>query len=127
MVAPPNARDDHLPCALVVEDDQAVADVLCGMLEDLYQVVNVSTVEAALFVLGEQDIDVVLLDYHLSGESGVAVAERADLAKVPMVWMSGSPVAIEQIVALALPHTLLPKPFNTQGVLDALAKARELN
>jgi DNA-binding response OmpR family regulator len=45
------------------------------LLEDV-EVVSAATVEAALSVLIERRVDVVLLDYNLQGKSGEVVAER---------------------------------------------------
>jgi len=110
------------PCALVVEDDSQVREILSVVLEDDYDVICAAQPEAALAtLLSGSRIDVILLDYFLAGGNGRGIAKHADQAGVPMVWMTASMNAIEMNGT----HTILLKPFGVQAVLDALANARE--
>ncbi len=105
------------PRVLIVEDDKTICDVLCALLEDDYVVISVATVEEALVVLKHEHVAVVLLDFNLTGETGKAVADQADCARIPVVWMTGDPGS------LGNSRVILPKPFRFQQVLEVLAKA----
>ncbi len=107
-----------LPSVLVVEDDQHVRTVLHDMLEEDYVVISATTVKEALSFLERKCIDIVLLDYNLSGETGKAVAEQAEQTGIPLVCMSGDSALFDDL------YVTLPKPFNCQQVLDVLAKAQ---
>jgi DNA-binding response OmpR family regulator len=69
------------PCALVVEDNAQVSEILPVFLEDDYDVICVARPEEALTtLLSDGRIDVVLLDYFLVGGNG----ER--IASLPSRW-----------------------------------------
>ena len=112
---------NKLPRVLIVEDDDLVSTVLCEMLDEDYEVLSATTVEAAFAVLASQRIDVVLLDYNLPGGCGKAVADQA---QVPIVWMSGDHNAAQRVGTDS--RVFLSKPFHVEHVLEALAKAREI-
>jgi two-component system phosphate regulon response regulator PhoB len=120
------ARSEHLaltvarPCILVVEDDAMVSELLCEVLEDIYQVMSVAQSSEALLKLAHQRIDVILLDYGLPGGGVEEIAKRADQRGIPMIWMTGDPAAVRMLDADN--HLLLVKPFSISRVLGALTK-----
>ncbi|PSP33741.1 HoxA transcriptional regulator [Halobacteriales archaeon QH_10_67_22] len=66
---------------LVVDDDEAVADVYAGQLSDTYDVLTAYDGETALELVTE-DVDVVLLDrrmHRLSGREVLAVIREREL------------------------------------------------
>src|SRR5688500_275641 len=58
---------------LICDDDQGMRDTLSAILKRDYRVLTVSSGEAALVVLREEDVDLILLDVRLPGISGFDV------------------------------------------------------
>jgi DNA-binding response OmpR family regulator len=110
------------PRVLLVEDETTICDFLCESLSKDYEVVCVSRVDEALLVFARQHIDVVLLDHYLVDGNARVIAQRADRAEVPVVWMPGDPEAIDTLVRTS--DFMMAKPFGVQQMLNTLAKAR---
>jgi len=55
---------------LICDDDQGMRDTLAAILKRDYKVLTVSSGEAALVLLREEDIDMILLDVRLPGITG---------------------------------------------------------
>src|ERR687891_510424 len=58
---------------LICDDDQGMRDTITAILKRDYHVQTVSSGEAALALLKEQDVDLILLDVRLPGISGFDV------------------------------------------------------
>ena len=58
---------------LICDDDQGMRDTLSAILKRDYKVLTVSSGEAALVLLREEDIDMILLDVKLPGITGFDV------------------------------------------------------
>ena len=58
---------------LICDDDQGMRDTLSAILKRDYRVLTVASGEAALVLLREQDVDLILLDVRLPGISGFDV------------------------------------------------------
>src|ERR687890_340069 len=58
---------------LICDDDQGMRDTLSAILKRNYRVLSVSSGEAALVLLREEDVDLILLDVRLPGISGFDV------------------------------------------------------
>src|ERR687893_1989252 len=58
---------------LICDDDQGMRDTLSAILKRDYKVLTVSSGEAALVLLREEDVDLLLLDVRLPGISGFDV------------------------------------------------------
>ena len=58
---------------LICDDDQGMRDTLSAILKRDYKVLTVSSGEAALVLLREEDIDLILLDVRLPGITGFDV------------------------------------------------------
>ena len=58
---------------LICDDDQSMRDTLSAILKRDYRILTVSSGEAALVRLREDDVDVILLDVRLPGISGFDV------------------------------------------------------
>ena len=58
---------------LICDDDQGMRDTLSAILKRDYRVLTVSSGEAALVLLREEDVDLILLDVRLPGISGFDV------------------------------------------------------
>jgi DNA-binding response OmpR family regulator len=100
---------------LLVEDDELVSEMLCGVLEEYYDVVAVATPTEALAQLDAAQIDLLLLDYNLGGGTGGPVMQQAEACGVPMIWMTGDPDALK--IAGFAHHAVLAKPFRIDDAL----------
>ena len=95
---------------LVVEDDPVIAMLMEDILRDLGHEVFVNfTLTHALLEIDTHEVDAVLLDMHLGGESArpmvLALIER----KLPFAVLSGSD---QSALQREFPQIrLLPKPF----------------
>ena len=95
---------------LVVEDDPVIAMVIEDILRDMGHEVFINlTLAHALLELETHEVDAVLLDMHLRGESArpmvLALVER----KLPFAVLSGSD---QSALQREFPQIrLLPKPF----------------
>ena len=95
---------------LVVEDDPVIAMVIEDVLRDMGHEVFINlTLAHALLELETHEVDAVLLDMHLRGESArpmvLALVER----KLPFAVLSGSD---QSALQREFPQIrLLPKPF----------------
>ena len=115
---------------LIADDHQANRMVLRRLLEKAgHHVEEVDTGDAVLAVLAERDFDVVLLDLHMPGVSGldimreVRVMEAGSARRTPFMVLTAdvTPEAIhacEQAGARAF----LPKPIVVGRLLEALAE-----
>jgi DNA-binding response OmpR family regulator len=113
---------------LLVEDDEAIAEVVALILHESGFVVDrVSNVADALISVRGEPPAVVLLDLSLPETSGLrfleACRQTEALASLPIVILSGTPLpALEREPA---PDAVLEKPFNIEHlctVVDRLAR-----
>ena len=113
---------------LLVEDDEAVAEIVGLILhESGYVVDRVSTVADALVSVQSEPPAAVLLDLSLPGTSGLSFLRECrqspTLAGVPIVLMSGTPLPpLEEGLA---PDAILGKPFDIDylcTVVDGLTQ-----
>jgi len=58
---------------LIVDDDEGMRDTLTAILKREYNILTVSSGEAALVLLKQEDVDLMLLDVRLPGISGFEV------------------------------------------------------
>jgi two-component system cell cycle sensor histidine kinase/response regulator CckA len=113
---------------LVVDDEEAVLDVVCRFLEIAgHRVVGVSNGQDALEHLRRgRDVDLVILDLMMPREDGVRTLERVrqQWPRLPVLLCSGLPQA-EPLPAsvAALSAGLLRKPFKMNELWWAVRKA----
>jgi DNA-binding NtrC family response regulator len=111
------------PCLLVVEDDAIIRGMLCHLLSRDYEVICAASAEEVCSVLADRSPDVVLLDDLPRGREA-DVAKQLDLAGVPVVLMNGDQDGIEGLKKES--YSILPRPFDFQRAVEALARARRL-
>jgi DNA-binding response OmpR family regulator len=123
----PNAKADPeaqtqagLPHVLVVDDDRTIRELLAAYLgqHDL-RVTAVADGDAMRALLGEQVIDLVVLDLKLGAESGLDLARRLrDQSAIPIVMLSGQSEEADRVMALELgADDYLTKPFSPRELL----------
>lgn len=105
---------------LVVEDDPLVAEVITAALEDDYATSVVETSAAALRLLADGKIDLMLLDCTLPDGIDRGLLPAADQGHVPVVLMSGDP---ERVARLATqPRSFIIKPFTLSDLIAAVRR-----
>jgi two-component system, NtrC family, response regulator AtoC len=116
---------------LVVDDDVALARVLCALLaQGGFKASTVGDANAALAVLGKGGVDLVLTDVRMPGMDGfgllAAVKER--FTEVPVVLMTahGSvPMAVDAMKQGASDFVL--KPFEREDLLAVVARVLQIS
>ena len=107
---------------LIIEDEALVSMELRFILEDLgHQVVGVAaTARAARDLVRENDVDLALVDIHLSdGPTGIALGrELGQDMGVSVLFMTANPGMVREGVAGAI--GALSKPTDEQAVETAV-------
>lgn len=127
MRAVTKARPAKREQLLLVEDDDAIADVLHLHLQKAgYGVQRVADGNAAIVALDRQPWDLVLLDVMLPGIDGWAVCRhlRAAHAGIPVIILSAHSAQANRILGLDLgADDYIAKPFS---MLELIARVRAL-
>lgn len=115
------------PCVLVVDDESAVLDVTQAMAVRLgWNTLRADSGPRALrqFHAGADRVALVLLDLHLRGADGAAVARdlRRIRPGIVIVAMTGDPAAAQRMTdELRLADAVLAKPFALGDLARTLA------
>jgi CheY-like chemotaxis protein len=111
---------------LAVEDEFIILLDIQGILEaaGAASVITASGLNDALKIVADQTdrFDVAVLDLKLDKDSSAPIAERLAAAKVPFVFLTGSPAD----ASIAKEHGAAPvvgKPFDSAVLLAALQQA----
>ena len=124
----PPLRASREARVLVVDDEEAVLNVLSQMLSE-HWVDVAETGEAGLKHLREDEYDVVIVDLAMPGMNGWQVAEatRELDPNIGIVLCTGWDMEIERSRLEGSPVDLvLLKPFGKDQVLDMIVQATEL-
>jgi DNA-binding response OmpR family regulator len=110
---------------LVIEDEPAIAADLCWVVEEVgYEIGGTaSSVDEALSLIDEQDIDGVILDANLRGVSSACVADVLKERNLPFFVLSG--YLQRQLPGPLADAPFLAKPYNQDELTSrilALAK-----
>jgi CheY-like chemotaxis protein len=113
---------------LVVDDSKTIRNVVSMALKVApFDTVGAGSVQEALKAIGD-DTAMVLMDYHLPEVSGYELCRRLkdheQTAGIPIVMMAGSAHGFsEEKAHQAGADRIIPKPFNTDTLLDAVVAA----
>ncbi|HEX8233567.1 MAG TPA: response regulator [Caulobacteraceae bacterium] len=99
---------------LVVDDDSAVREITCGLLQDLgHRVIEAGSGGAALEALDRADgaVDLVVLDFAMPGMNGAEVARevRKRRPDLPILFVTG--YADTAVLSEAPEDEIVQKPF----------------
>jgi len=114
---------------LVVEDEAVIREALCHVLTGAgYDATGVSDGEAAVRLLGSEDVDLVITDIRLPGLDGLGVARhvRTSCEDVPVIILTGYPdvrTAVEAVREGV--YDYLAKPFDIDRLRMVVAGALE--
>ena len=111
---------------LVVEDDQAILEVVTIVLEgEGYSVFSADTEEDIYNILNKHQPDVMLLDIWLSGIDGGAIATKLksnkQTSKLPIIVISAN-FETEKIAKQSGADDFLLKPFNIDDLINVVKK-----
>lgn len=114
---------------LVVDDDPSVRASTARLLR-AHGYTAIQAASAALAVQRATEIhpDVILMDLHMPGGSGIDAAreikQQAELRDTPIIAMSATPPEWTDLSTLF--RTVLPKPCPSSRLLSALSGAMRL-
>ncbi|HEX5410837.1 MAG TPA: response regulator [Terriglobia bacterium] len=107
---------------LCIDDEPSAIQSRRLLLEsEGYQVIDASTGEQGLRLFQSNKIDVVIVDYWMSGMNGLTVAQEIKRLNpaMPVIMLSGLPELPGEAVGLADQWIL--KGRSSQALLDALS------
>ena len=111
---------------LIVDDDDAVRDVLYDLFSDEHMCHAAATAEQALAFLREQTYDTVLTDLSMPGLSGVELLSilRREQPDTPVIVISGigDHAHAEGLIKLGAFDYIL-KPFRLESVEQSVTRA----
>lgn len=99
---------------LVVEDDPDMRETICmALLQDGIRVLEAGDATQMRSVLAQSDVDLIILDLVLPGESGFDLArELRKSSDIPMIMVTGRDDVIDKVVGLELgADDYITKPF----------------
>jgi two-component system LytT family response regulator len=113
--------------ALLLDDERPVLESLAGKLAlfcpELTIVAQCQSVDEALAILHEEDIDIVFLDVNLNEESGFDLIEKWDGEDLPSLIFT---TAHDEFAVQAIKHAALDyllKPIDAEELVKAVRKA----
>jgi two-component system response regulator PilR (NtrC family) len=113
---------------LIVDDDEAVRDVLYDLFSDEHLCHAAATAEQALAFIDEQPYDVVLTDISMPGLSGLELLGHLRQARpgTPVIVISGigDRTHAEGLILLGAFNFIL-KPFRLEEIEASVARALE--
>jgi two-component system, OmpR family, response regulator len=105
---------------LVIDDDPQIRSLLKEYLEENGLRVSVaSTSQEMSKVLGDEAVDLVVLDLRLAGEDGMAIARSLrDQSAIPIVMLTGVRDEADRVMGLELgADDYVTKPFSPRELL----------
>src|SRR6266404_1078539 len=111
---------------LAVDDDPSVRKVICNYLGDNdIRVTALASGREIADVMAREVIDLLVLDWRLPGEDGLAIARRLRAeSKVPIIMLTGRKDEADRVMGLELAaDDYLTKPFSPR---ELLARIRAL-
>lgn len=115
-----NISDSIATTILVVDDEADIREPLCEHLcLNGFAALGAANAEQAYKVLAEHNIDLVVLDVMMPGESGLDVCRAlAKTAEVPVILLTALTDDIDRIVGLEIgADDYINKPFNPRELI----------
>ena len=111
---------------LVVDDDPAVGMVLNAQLSQAgIGCLHVANAEAALALLGERPVDIVITDLRMPGQSGIELLDEIvrRWPEIPVVLLTAHGTVGTAVEAMKKGAAdFLPKPFDREEILFTVRK-----
>ena len=110
---------------LVVDDDQPIVQLIAEVLTDEGYTVRTALNPAdAHAAIADRYPDLILMDYHMPGQSGDALIhdlKANGLAAVPAILMTADVKAARELSMEGIAFCLL-KPFDLNALIDCVTK-----
>jgi putative two-component system response regulator len=124
----PEVPDSSAPCALVVDDERAVRELIAGILARAgHRVLTASSAQEAIGLVEREDVAVVLTDINMPGSvSGLELIEALHALRpsLPIIPVTGSAEASNLREALDRGAAgFITKPFKAAEVREKVAAA----
>ena len=126
MLAMEERQDTLTAHILAVDDDPSVRKVICNYLGDNdIRVTALASGRDIADVMAREVIDLLVLDWRMPGEDGLAIARRLRAeSKVPIIMLTGRKEEADRVMGLELAaDDYLTKPFSPR---ELLARIRAL-
>jgi len=120
-----------LGCILVVDDDEGVRENLTELFAFAgYRVLTAEDAHAAMSILGNEDVDLLLTDFRMPGPTGSeliesARAENRDLKAILMTSFGDTFADLENVRRGATGY--LNKPFEADEITNLVDKILSLS
>jgi len=115
------------PKILVVDNDRDMCWLIASILKEENLYVDMAyDVKSALVKINRYKYEVMILDYKLSGMSGLTILEKAHQIKSPIITIMISAFGDEYVRVKAKElgaYAFLDKPFNIDGLKKIVKKA----
>jgi len=111
---------------LIVDDDKAVAAVLANALVRLYSTKTVNSVSDAMEILETKNVDILITDLNLFGESGITLAKiaRKNDPNIEIIFITGYASFENARVALDLGVVAyMTKPIDVMELFSVVEKS----
>jgi DNA-binding response OmpR family regulator len=121
------------PAVLVVEDDASIRTTLCAALATAgFRLHQAGNVDAALKILGTEDLDAIVLDVHIPDPAGFHrtglsllkfIRASAFHAEIPVMIFTAAPLSpAEELVVRVNRAYMFYKPHGFPELLDQLSE-----
>ena len=113
---------------LIVDDEEGVRDSVRAVLEDSCEVLLAGSGAEALEALGGREVDLVMLDHRMPGESGIDVLPRLKAADPSLVVVLATAVREVRMAVEAMrrgAYDYLTKPFDVDEILLVVRRGLE--
>lgn len=112
------------PIILVVDDDVPILLLMRNLLREFgFDPVTAGNGQLALAEAQQRTPDVILLDRNMPGMSGDevvgAIKEIDALARIPVLMLTGEPMAPDEIARLGV-HGAVLKPFDVSVLVETI-------
>lgn len=117
--------DDQRPSLLLVEDNRELTAYLAHALEERYAIQTAGSVDAAMAIVKEQPVDMVLTDISMPGKSGLdlcrEIRDDIEISHIPIIVVSARTSTQSKVEAMRLGVDLfIEKPFDMEYLLASI-------
>ena len=105
---------------LLVEDDDAIADMLRGFVErDGYRFLHALTGEEAVERLRFRPVSAILLDINLPGIDGIETCRRIrEFSQTPVIMLTARDTEVDKVLGLEMgADDYVTKPFSPRELM----------
>ena len=115
-------------CILVVEDEDAIREVISEVLDDDgFTVIGAGSADAAVPLLDREGVRLIITDIDMPGQMdgvGLAIEARRLHPEIPVIFITGRPRLLPKTDVLAEPVFCLLKPFPLSALLSNIDRLK---